>query len=105
MLPVLAAASALAFALAVWKFDEQIKGVFRRLKIEELVRHSSSSREFLNNFSGSKEVVEGEADQAPELPLISFESLVLATGNFSDSNKLGQGGFGIVYKVKKNRSF
>ncbi|XP_074586554.1 G-type lectin S-receptor-like serine/threonine-protein kinase B120 [Curcuma longa] len=100
VLPILAAAFALACAaFAVWKYDEQIKGVFRRSKSEEAVRDSSSSREFLNNFSGSKEVVEGEtADQAPELPLISFESLVLATDNFSVSYKLGEGGFGIVYK-------
>ncbi|XP_042379718.1 G-type lectin S-receptor-like serine/threonine-protein kinase At4g27290 isoform X2 [Zingiber officinale] len=46
-----------------------------------------------------EQIKEGEAaDQAPQLPLINFESLVLATDNFSVSNKLGQGGFGIVYK-------
>ncbi|KAG6516760.1 G-type lectin S-receptor-like serine/threonine-protein kinase B120 isoform X1 [Zingiber officinale] len=99
VLSISAAASVLACALALWMFDEQIKGVFKRAKSEELVRDSSSSREFLDNFYGTKEVAEGEAaDQAPELPLISFESLVLATDNFSVSNKLGQGGFGIVYK-------
>lgn len=34
-----------------------------------------------------------------DLPLMKFESLVLATDNFSESKKLGQGGFGPVYKV------
>jgi hypothetical protein len=29
-----------------------------------------------------------------------FETVRLATNNFSDANKLGQGGFGTVYKVK-----
>ncbi|XP_056689783.1 G-type lectin S-receptor-like serine/threonine-protein kinase At1g11330 isoform X2 [Spinacia oleracea] len=33
-----------------------------------------------------------------DLPLMKFESLVLATDNFSESKKLGQGGFGPVYK-------
>ncbi|XP_042379715.1 G-type lectin S-receptor-like serine/threonine-protein kinase B120 [Zingiber officinale] len=99
VLSISAAASALACALAAWKFDEQIKGVFRQTKNEELVRDSSLIQEFLNNFSGANEVAIGEAaDQAPQLPLINFESLVLATDNFSVSNKLGQGGFGIVYK-------
>ena len=34
-----------------------------------------------------------------ELPLFDFSTMMMATGNFSDGNKLGQGGFGIVYKV------
>nr|SSC84616.1 At421370-like [Capsella grandiflora] len=35
-----------------------------------------------------------------ELPLMEFEALVTATNNFSNCNKLGRGGFGIVYKGK-----
>lgn len=34
-----------------------------------------------------------------ELPVYDFETLVSATNNFAPSNKLGQGGFGPVYKV------
>ncbi|XP_076942087.1 receptor-like serine/threonine-protein kinase SD1-8 [Bidens hawaiensis] len=33
-----------------------------------------------------------------ELPLFDFSTLAIATNNFSDENKLGQGGFGCVYK-------
>lgn len=35
-----------------------------------------------------------------ELPLLDFATLAMATNNFSEANKLGQGGFGSVYKVK-----
>ena len=34
-----------------------------------------------------------------ELPLYSYETLASATESFHDKNKLGQGGFGPVYKV------
>ena len=34
-----------------------------------------------------------------ELPVFSYESISAATNNFSTVNKLGQGGFGPVYKV------
>lgn len=34
-----------------------------------------------------------------ELPFFSFSTIEMATDHFSDANKLGQGGFGIVYKV------
>lgn len=33
-----------------------------------------------------------------ELPFFDFNTITLATNNFSEENKLGQGGFGIVYK-------
>lgn len=34
-----------------------------------------------------------------ELPMFDFKTLAMATDNFSEANKLGQGGFGIVYRV------
>ncbi|KAI6704896.1 hypothetical protein NL676_007858, partial [Syzygium grande] len=37
-------------------------------------------------------------DNASELTLFSFDSILLATNNFNTGNKLGQGGFGPVYK-------
>lgn len=37
----------------------------------------------------------------PESLQIDFGTIRTATNNFSDENKLGQGGFGSVYKVKE----
>nr|BCG67626.1 S-locus receptor kinase [Brassica rapa] len=44
------------------------------------------------NFSGEDEV------ENLELPLMEFEAVVTATEHFSDLNKVGKGGFGVVYK-------
>ena len=33
---------------------------------------------------------------------LDFETIKVATDNFSDANKLGQGGFGAVYKVTRH---
>ena len=46
------------------------------------------------------EIVIDNLDQKlEELPLYSYETLSYATDNFDSKNKLGQGGFGPVYKV------
>ncbi|KAG2332697.1 hypothetical protein Bca52824_003877 [Brassica carinata] len=44
----------------------------------------------------------GDKGRMKELPLFEFQVLAAATDNFSLSNKLGQGGFGPVYKVSVN---
>ena len=43
--------------------------------------------------------------QVQELPLFNFEKLTSAANNFHQSNKLGQGGFGPVYRVTFLRIF
>ncbi|TVU38491.1 hypothetical protein EJB05_11864, partial [Eragrostis curvula] len=43
---------------------------------------------------------EAENGKKLELPLFPFETLSAATGDFSSANKLGEGGFGQVYKGK-----
>jgi len=35
-----------------------------------------------------------------ELPLLDLLTLINATDNFSIANKIGEGGFGLVYKVE-----
>jgi hypothetical protein len=75
--------------------------------------HSIKSTRITNNKAfrlfykgGTSEVhtcdnVIGELSQVKlqELLLFDFEKLATATNNFHLSNKLGQGGFGPVYKV------
>lgn len=41
----------------------------------------------------------GDKVKFEELPVYEFEKLAIATKDFDLSNKLGQGGFGPVYKV------
>jgi hypothetical protein len=42
---------------------------------------------------------EGQLVSSEDLPFMDLNTIRAATDNFSDSNKLGQGGFGTVYKV------
>lgn len=49
----------------------------------------------LRYLSASSEL----GDKNLDFPFVSFEDIVAATDNFSDSNMLGMGGFGKVYKV------
>lgn len=59
------------------------------------------SIEMSAEISGSAELsLEGNQLSGQELPFYSFNAISVATNNFSEENKLGQGGFGPVYKVK-----
>lgn len=40
-------------------------------------------------------------DNGVEMQHFNLCTIKTATNNFSDANKLGEGGFGLVYKVKK----
>ncbi|XP_076884143.1 receptor-like serine/threonine-protein kinase SD1-8 isoform X1 [Bidens hawaiensis] len=65
-------------------------------------RKDERSHEFMMNggiIVASKRDYSGETTTDDfDLPLFDFTTLVIATKNFSNANKLGQGGFGCVYK-------
>lgn len=44
----------------------------------------------------------GDHDNGGEIHYFNLNTIQTATNNFSDSNKLGEGGFGPVYKVEKH---
>lgn len=78
------------FSIACWKYGYDIP-----------IFEQSKSRELSPRFSGSVDLSIEGGDQAnmPELPIFNFNCLLLATNYFSEENKLGEGGFGTVYKV------
>ncbi|OQU89298.1 hypothetical protein SORBI_3002G170300 [Sorghum bicolor] len=47
----------------------------------------------------SDDLAEGSSAQDFELPFVKFEDIEAATHNFSEAYKIGQGGFGKVYKA------
>ncbi|XP_065862147.1 G-type lectin S-receptor-like serine/threonine-protein kinase RKS1 [Euphorbia lathyris] len=56
------------------------------------------NRKLLNAISGSSRNEVGDHRNRVDVVLFSLGALVAATNNFSPANRLGQGGFGIVYK-------
>ncbi|XP_075666676.1 G-type lectin S-receptor-like serine/threonine-protein kinase B120 isoform X1 [Castanea sativa] len=62
---------------------------------------SSKSMEFSTDLSGRADLsIDGDQANGLELPLFNFNFVAFATNNFSEENKLGEGGFGPVYKGK-----
>lgn len=43
--------------------------------------------------------MEDNQDEGFQLPIYDLDTILLACNNFSERNKIGQGGFGSVYKV------
>lgn len=61
-----------------------------------------SERALLQELASPKNVAvtqEGELISSDEVLFMTLATIKAATGDFSDTNKLGQGGFGAVYKV------
>ncbi|TVU38514.1 hypothetical protein EJB05_11888, partial [Eragrostis curvula] len=92
-----------ACSFVVWKCRRRIKerlgiGGKEQKKIPSIMRPARESRQ---DFSGPKQAdpEEGENGKKCELPVFAFETLAAATGDFSSANKLGEGGFGHVYKL------
>ncbi|XP_056164602.1 G-type lectin S-receptor-like serine/threonine-protein kinase At1g61370 [Syzygium oleosum] len=56
----------------------------------------------LDSVDAPENLGELKQDDSPDLTLFSFDSILLATNKFSMTSKLGQGGFGPVYKGKLN---
>ncbi|CDY48827.1 BnaC01g43350D [Brassica napus] len=71
----------------LWNFRKRVKDFLRKNR-EYSVKPTSSMFQ----------VLVGDQVDTPDLPTFSFNSVASATCDFSEENKLGQGGFGTVYK-------
>ncbi|KAK4358390.1 hypothetical protein RND71_024000 [Anisodus tanguticus] len=63
------------------------------------VKESTTNSLIQNTEGEAIELIDIQDDKGNiEVPFFSFESILVATDDFSETNKLGQGGFGPVYK-------
>ncbi|GLU23167.1 hypothetical protein SLE2022_391920 [Rubroshorea leprosula] len=70
---------------------------FVRRKIKGTRRRSYRSSSFFVNSLNRKDEVD-KNDSGTDLPFFNLSTIAAATNNFSLENKLGEGGFGSVYK-------
>lgn len=63
-------------------------------------RMRSSKKEGSELTSGEEGLELPSKKEDFELPLFDLATVICATDNFSENRKLGQGGFGSVFKVK-----
>ncbi|KAI3742958.1 hypothetical protein L1987_60657 [Smallanthus sonchifolius] len=78
----------LLFGGAIW----YLGWIVRHRRKDQIGRNSKAQQ------SGSFQYVEDNQDSGFQLPLYDLETIFLACNNFSERNKIGQGGFGSVYK-------
>ncbi|XP_068654028.1 G-type lectin S-receptor-like serine/threonine-protein kinase At1g11330 [Aristolochia californica] len=65
-----------------------------------LKRRKGKSRSKQDQFFPELMTDKGVSGRHPDLPFFNFDSIAAATDNFLAENKLGEGGFGPVYKGK-----
>ncbi|XP_044496560.1 G-type lectin S-receptor-like serine/threonine-protein kinase At1g67520 [Mangifera indica] len=76
-----------------------------KIKVESIWNRWKLLHELGDNISVSLPITFGRRksqhkDQKQEMKIFDFQIIAAATNNFSATNKLGQGGFGAVYKGK-----
>uniref|UniRef100_A0A804U9Z9 Apple domain-containing protein n=1 Tax=Zea mays TaxID=4577 RepID=A0A804U9Z9_MAIZE len=85
LLPIIAFVLPLTFTALVWTCKRRGRRQKKKVQKRVMLEYLRSPDEM-----GDKNI---------EFPFISFEDIAAATDHFSDSNMLGKGGFGKVYKV------
>ncbi|XP_042383185.1 cysteine-rich receptor-like protein kinase 25 [Zingiber officinale] len=99
---VIVSTSALFFLLVCsllwWKCNARLRDHWNRLPTPQTESTENLFREWKPNLSGlnGNEVLQERDGSRPTS--FDFATVAAATSNFSDSNKLGKGGFGYVYQ-------
>lgn len=81
-----------------YEYDIYVHVLVLDIKLGSIQR----SRELLMNevvFSSHRETSGERNMDELDLPMFDFNTIIIATNNFLEENKLGHGGFGSVYKV------
>ncbi|WRX27041.1 Gnk2-homologous domain - like 10 [Theobroma cacao] len=100
MLVAVICATALVLALLIGS-----SVVYHRWKKRTQNDEAISQKALLYELASPKGVTitqEGELVTSQEFPFLDLPTIRAATDDFSDSNRLGQGGFGTVFKVSKS---
>ncbi|KAL4626187.1 hypothetical protein ACB092_05G077700 [Castanea dentata] len=82
----------------IYFYDSEVLGE-RKMKQKMLLQELGGSA-IPSTIHDKVKKQNNERQASPDLRIFSFESISLATSNFSAKNKLGEGGFGLVYKGK-----
>nr|GMD06901.1 G-type lectin S-receptor-like serine/threonine-protein kinase B120 [Ipomoea batatas] len=97
---VVAAVVAVLVIVSIWLLCSRRARIRAAKKKDEIPRTElPSSGEFSDLSAQCDLTVEGKSGAASDLVFFSFSSIAAATDSFSLANKLGQGGFGHVYKA------
>ncbi|KAF9588228.1 hypothetical protein IFM89_008628 [Coptis chinensis] len=84
-------------AYIFWRCRAKLPDLCRDKIEEPVIVDETKSGEFWKEFSTQHDT-EGHQGNGPELPMHSLQDIEIATHNFSPANRLGEGGFGPVYK-------
>lgn len=71
----------------------------QRLAELESDKRKRAEKKFLQEFQEKQQVVNALARTPARYRMYSYDEIEAATDNFSDSNKIGEGGYGPVYKA------
>jgi len=101
VVPIIGATIFVVFSIFVWnRYTSKSKRVVGKIKMEKKKKTplpmQSSNRSSLSLFVD--EELSGEQRSSTDLLLLNFEIIQTATNDFNESNTLGKGGFGHVYK-------
>ncbi|MQM13021.1 hypothetical protein Taro_045941, partial [Colocasia esculenta] len=86
IMPIIGVVLAAILICLAWRYKKTLRG----RKGQQMGHHA-----FISSVTSTKP---GKEAGDEDVQSLSFECITAATSNFSDSNKLGEGGFGKVYK-------